>query len=102
MPDPLQSEDISLTQAQGEAVSQYVRRSEVMTTHKSAERRVMASDSVRHAKAAMGPQATALMDWIAVKGRTFADLSAKTGRSVEDLHQMFLAACDALSRHYGD
>ncbi len=96
----MDSEDIDLTQAQGDAVSKFARQSETMTAHRSSERRVLSSDSVRRAKAAMGPPSAVVMDWIAVKGRTFADLSAKTGRSVEDLHRLFLAACDVLVRHY--
>ena len=96
----MDSEDIDLTHAQGDAVSKYARQSEQMTTHRFVERRVIASESIRRAKAAIGPPPAVVMDWIAVKGRTFAELSAKSGRSVEDLHRMFLAACDALVRHY--
>ncbi len=89
---------MELSHEQAEAAQKYAEQTERAQVHRSAEKRVMAGEQLRKAKALLTPQQVAILDMVLIKGRTIAQLAQSTGRPAADLEALFLQSCDRLAQ----
>ena len=89
-----------LTFVQLEAIGRYVRDAERAASSGHSEHRLDAIQSLERARKTLPDQEKAILDLIAVKGRTVADLAKRTGRPTGDLHRLFARAANDLATHY--
>ena len=89
-----------LTIPRGLAARRYRDTFERTERQGNAERRIMALQAHRAAKASLTPQQGAIAEMALLKGQELTVVARKADRSVSDLEAMLAGALDALIDHY--
>jgi len=89
-----------ISEAALDAAATYARHVERATTARDGLSSAVAIDRVKRARAALGPRQVAILDMISVKGHTIARVAEMTGKPDAELTILYVAACEALVRHY--
>ena len=84
-----------------DAAETYARHVEKASTARNGLSGAVAVDRVARARAALDRRQVAILDMVAVKGHTIARVAEMTGEPDGALTALYIAACDALARHYG-
>jgi hypothetical protein len=89
-----------ISEAALDAAATYARHVERASTARDGLSSAVAMDRVKRARAALGPRQAAILDMVSVKGHSIARVSEMTGKPDAELAALYIAACDALVRHY--
>lgn len=88
----------SLNPWQAGALRRYA--SDFERAHRPNAKRIEATQALEAAKRALRPDQFAVVEFIAGRGISVAQLAAKTGRQVADLADLLTRAASQLARHY--
>lgn len=91
---------LTLTFVQSEAARRYSRDAERSLCLNDTGKRLDAVQALELARRKLSGRERAIMDLVAVRGRSLAALSAASGQPVEELHRLFTQTANDLATHY--
>jgi DNA-directed RNA polymerase specialized sigma subunit len=94
------SEPPLLSERASDAISRFAKLAERAQLETRGDKRVDVANRYAAARLALEPRERAILDMMALKRRTLADLAARTGQSVDSLAQLLSAAGERLADHF--
>ena len=89
-----------LSQRASDAIARFAKLAERAELERHGERRVDAAKRYAAARGALEPRERAILDMMALKRRTLAELAAQTGQTAESLGQLLSNAGERLADHF--
>ena len=94
------SEPLILSERASDAISRYAKLAERAQLETRGDKRVDVANRYAAARQALEPRERAIVDMMALKRRTLADLAVQTGQTADSLGQLLSAAGERLADHF--